>query len=260
MQTHLIICNMSGIYEQQDFYRGESHQILELKNTEGTNGYCDDAAAQILAENLQSQINNTLYFIDNGNYHYISKLRCDTIGEPFDLVVFDHHSDMEEPMFGSILSCGSWILFTLRENPHLRRILLIGPDAEQIRLCLNPVLAEDPTVEKKITVISQEEIEGGKHPGKLRTWLEAGEGVPFFLSIDKDVLSKETVKTNWDQGSMNLATMEEILQAFGGVRLLGTDICGEGAMNDPSLTGEDIARSSQVNERLIAILKGLLYT
>ena len=47
-----------------------------------------------------------IHFLDSGNYHYVTKLWLDQVKEPFDLLVLDHHTDLQQPMFGDILSCG----------------------------------------------------------------------------------------------------------------------------------------------------------
>ena len=52
----------------------------------------------------------------------------------FILVVFDHHSDMMQPMFDDILSCGSWILNSLENNKYLKKVILIGIDEKQVSL------------------------------------------------------------------------------------------------------------------------------
>ncbi|MCR4589061.1 MAG: arginase family protein [Lachnospiraceae bacterium] len=258
MNQKIVICNMSGIYDQQDFYRNTPHSFQDLRSIRGINGYCEDTAAEELKKSLKNNINNTLYFIDNGNFHYISKLRCDLLEEDFDLVVLDHHSDMEEPAFGTILSCGSWILFTLRENVHLRRILLIGPDAEQLRI-LEPLLEREVSAGERLTVLSEEDIKSGAYKAKLDRWIrEKAPDSRLFISVDKDVLGKDVVDTNWDQGSMSLEQMEEILKEFSGLPVIGADVCGEAASGDPSLNAETVEKSSRVNERLIAIFSGLL--
>ena len=52
--------------------------------------------------------------------------------------------------------------------------------------------------------------------------------IPFYISVDKDVLDKTYAVTNWNQGKMSLATLETLLHLFlvkGEV--IGVDICGE---------------------------------
>ena len=47
-----------------------------------------------------------------------------------------------------------------------------------------------------------------------------------YLSIDKDVLSTNVVRTNWDQGCFDLEHVRELIKALKG-RLIGSDITGE---------------------------------
>ena len=49
---------------------------------------------------------------------------------------------------------------------------------------------------------------------------------PVYLSIDKDVLARDVVQTNWDQGVMR---MEELMNAIRRVRgrLVASDVTGE---------------------------------
>ena len=71
--------------------------------------------------------NPPIHFLDSGNYHYVSKIWLDKIEEEFELLVFDHHTDMQMPMFGNILSCGGWIQAALDTNTRLKRVYLAGP-------------------------------------------------------------------------------------------------------------------------------------
>src|SRR5205085_607252 len=47
-----------------------------------------------------------------------------------------------------------------------------------------------------------------------------------YLSIDKDVLSTQVVRTNWDQGCFNLDNVRQLIEALKG-QLVGSDITGE---------------------------------
>ena len=68
---------------------------------------------------------NGIHFIDSGNFHYVSEFYLERLTEEFVLVVFDHHSDMLKPLFGDILSCGSWILNAMEHNKYLKKVILI---------------------------------------------------------------------------------------------------------------------------------------
>ena len=53
-------------------------------------------------------------------------------------------------------------------------------------------------------------------------------GRPLYISIDKDVLSEDVLKTNWDQGNMSLEAFYEIFdQLITDNEIIGIDICGE---------------------------------
>ena len=52
--------------------------------------------------------------------------------------------------------------------------------------------------------------------------------VPFYISIDKDVLDERYCETNWNQGEMPLSLLEHLLTLFLAQKnILGIDICGE---------------------------------
>lgn len=225
----MVIMDFSGVYEQEKFYTLHDPVIVDMKDIEGTNSYCDEEAAKKIADRITSLSFSDIHFIDNGNYHYITKFWLDKIRQDFSLVVFDNHSDMQPGAFGDVLSCGSWILHVIKENKHLKEIFLVGASAESI--------AEIP-VEYKSRIKIIKNINN-----VIMT------SFPIYLSIDKDVLSENIVKTNWDQGKM---TVEE-LQAFitflsSRFTVLGVDICGE---CEPNANVNDIFSNDKVNMDLV---------
>ena len=100
------IQDFTGVYAEQPFMQrlrqASTAPDFEIRwfdctRIDGTDCYCDDEAQAILRKQIESiRSNNSfaIHFFDNGNYHYMSKLWTDTVQEPFDLVVFDHHPDM----------------------------------------------------------------------------------------------------------------------------------------------------------------------
>ena len=51
---------------------------------------------------------------------------------------------------------------------------------------------------------------------------------PVYISIDKDVLAPSSAITNWDQGSLTLSELEQLLAVvFRQEQVIGIDICGE---------------------------------
>ena len=51
---------------------------------------------------------------------------------------------------------------------------------------------------------------------------------PVYISIDKDVLNPSSAVTNWDQGSLSLPELEQLLAVvLRQEQVIGVDICGE---------------------------------
>ena len=96
-------------------------------------GYCDEEAEAAIKERISLMGPSGIHFLDSGNYHYLSKLWLDKIEGEFELLVFDHHTDMQMPMFGNILSCGGWIQAALDTNTRLKRVYLAGPPSHGSR-------------------------------------------------------------------------------------------------------------------------------
>ena len=241
-----LVCDFSGIYREQKFCNGENFRWLDCSKIRGTDCYLDDEAkAEIQKIFAQEELRN-IHFIDSGNYHYLSKLWTDRIQEKFNLLVFDHHSDMQAPAFEGILSCGGWVKATLDENPFLQNVFLFG-------------IREDHAlaIEKKYRsrVFVKTETECAQENFEYELPAEAL-SFPVNISLDKDALPENELKTNWDAGSFPLKKWEKVLQKFIGKNsVLGIDICGE-----PSIQrefSEDLEQSNQINFRLEKWLRKL---
>ena len=87
----------------------------------GTECYCDEEGASALQRMIADYSPQGIHFIDSGNYHYVTKFWTDKLATPFALLVFDHHPDMQPPLFEHILSCGSWVKDVLIRMRIVRR-------------------------------------------------------------------------------------------------------------------------------------------
>ena len=83
---------------------------------------------------------------------------------------------------------------------------------------------------------------------RLPNWREDASDV--YISIDKDVLSREYARTDWNQGSM---TLDELFAAIKDIslkhKIIGIDVCGE-PKNSEETCSEDVSINSKTN-RLI---------
>lgn len=249
MSKNTVIMDFSGIYKEEEFFQGREYTWLDFTNMEGVNCYCTEDAEQEIKRQIEDFSYEGIHFLDSGNYHYLSKFWLEKIQEPFALLVFDNHTDMQESAFFGLLSCGSWVKEVLDTNPNLREICVVGPSEKSFLEC------EDKD-RKRVTAIEKEEIsQNGEE--KLKKFLENGEGLPLYLSVDKDVLCQDDARTNWDQGEVEFSQMADwIRMAFSGRRILGADICGENPQ-DTALPPkrEDLEVNSRTNKNLWDLLE-----
>ena len=234
------IFNFTHVYEAYGFMQGEAFEWVDCTQIEGTDCYCDTEAERQLKQLMAPLPLEAVHWIDSGDYHYMSKLWIDRIDEPFTLMVLDHHPDMQRPMFGELLSCGSWVREALEQHPMLLQVWLIGVD--------DKLLGEAQGFGERVKVVPESRL--------LTTPIEvvlqevAIEG-PVYLSIDKDVMSPNECTTNWDQGSMSWKQLEAIVGYVKRHRVLGVDVCGE----EPKMLthccyGPDATTNEKFNEAL----------
>ena len=80
--------------------------------------------------------------------------------------------------------------------------------------------------------------------------------VPFYISIDKDVLDEQYCETNWTQEKMPLSLLEHLLTLFLDQKnILGVDICGECQQGIPLpeyMEAEE--KNAETNRRLFEFL------
>ena len=304
--------------------------ILDFTTLSGTTGFCDDAAADEIRRRIADFPARGIHFLDNGNFHYLTRFWCEKITEDFVLVVYDHHVDLRKPVFPGLMSCGSWIRDVLLRNSHCRAVLIIGPERAQADIIereLQSLADEDSfsddsmsgtAAERRMTAdqathasaagqpshasaadyashswtyvrreasdqpprsstsvrrdtdgqrlcasapvrvccFTEDDILDGRVARELPHILDALH-LPVYISIDKDVLSRKVLRTNWDQGIMTEAEFRRELDRFTmdpKIHILGVDICGEPAYNACRRLLDDtrdLRRSDGVNRRLL---------
>lgn len=87
---------------------------------------------------------------------------------------------------------------------------------------------------------------------EARRVLEKQEGGNFYLSVDKDVLSRHFSLTNWNQGELSLETLERLASLITERgRVIGTDICGEPDPETVLLGRDGIDLNDTANRELL---------
>lgn len=188
--------DFSGVYKAERF-RPDGSAWLDLTDLEGTECYCDPHAADRVRRRIAAVAGTSpqawqvpgIHWLDGGDYHYASLFWLERIDRPFTLVLIDNHPDDQRGAFGGdLLSCGGWVAEARVTLPMLKETAWIREAGQEA------VLPD----------------------------------LPVYLSIDKDVLSGDYARTNWDQGAMTLPQLKDAVRAIASRHeILGIDVCGE---------------------------------
>lgn len=217
-KTNITILNFTDTYKREHFYEKFSYTWIDCTDIEGTYGYCDNQAVAQLTSRISELPPEGIHFIDSGNYHYMSKIWTDKIREPFTLIVFDHHPDMQPPLFSNLLSCGCWVKAVMDTNSYLKNVILVGADE---RLLTNL----EESYQNQIHIYSQKDL---LHEEGWRQFAKEHVKEPVYISIDKDLLNEENAVTDWDQGVFELSDLKKLLYCIlSKEKVIGIDICGE---------------------------------
>lgn len=245
-KNRIIIMDFSGAYRQEHFYEGENINWVEVQGLQGCNCYCDEDAMEALRNKIKSYPPEGIHFIDSGNYHYMSRIWMEKIKEPFRLVVFDNHTDMQPPAFGGLLSCGGWIADSLEHLPFLEEVILVGPSQEDF-------CSVKEEYKNKVKFLPKESLEDGKESVAQNFLGKVPLSLPVYISIDKDILCPKDAHTSWSQGELALDRLLGYLKVFM-ERLrkektfcAGVDICGE----EESAGREEQEKNDLANQKLL---------
>ena len=244
----LAVLHFSPAYDADpSFLTDIPHVRLDMGDISGCDCYCDEQAQARILERLPVAPMPRVRLLDSGNYHYMSYLWMKQVHEPFSLLVFDNHTDMQPSSFGKILSCGGWIASALEENPCLEAVILVGPDEEAFG-------RTDLSLRGRVHFFSREELREGTR--KLRSFLDnLSPWRPLYLSLDKDILRPEDAVTDWSQGDLEGVELLSILEGFfcswqeKKGRLLAFDICGDAK----EAKGPEARANMQMNRKLLAL-------
>lgn len=212
---------------------------IDCSVIEGSRRYCSPEAERQLKEIIAGRYRG-VHYLGSGDYHYLSRLFCDNVPEPFDLLLFDHHPDMQAPVFEGVMSCGGWVRDLLIGNPLLRHVTIVG---------INPqLLCETEGFSGRVTVFPEGSTVTPPAPSEL----------PLYVSVDKDVFCGCAARTNWDQGSLDLPTFQALLSLLTeGRRIIGLDICGELPLSEGG-TAADLEVNRRTDEFIVNAFKDRL--
>lgn len=239
-----LILDFTHVYRDEDIKDIDRFRYIDCSDIQETDMYCSKNAYEKIWGKIEPYGIQGIHYIDSGNYHYITKIITDHITEPFGLVMYDHHTDMQIPMVPEMMSCGDWAGQALSQNKNLRQLVIVGPPESDIEQTLESYSGSQSG---RLLTFSAEDLHGDLLENKLKL---IRTDLPLYISIDKDVLGTEYTETNWSQGDMSIDGLERLLSVFLGgqgeeknsdacrnderyasdirhSRILGIDICGE---------------------------------
>lgn len=242
-----LLLDFSHVYPEGIERQAEGLKRINLSDISGTDMYCTREAADEIRKRLKDWSPRGIHFLDSGNYHYVTLFFAEKIHIPFSLVLFDHHTDMQEPMFPQLLSCGSWAGELLRRSRYLEQMILIGPEEKSIE-------GIDQKLRDRIIWLKESDRKLADEERK-----KINLSLPIYVSIDKDVLSPRYARTNWNQGNMSVNILENILlEVFWHQDVIGVDICGECSLLEPlQQLSEDEKVNGETNRSLYQFLSRL---
>ncbi|WP_239326886.1 hypothetical protein [Snodgrassella gandavensis] len=207
--------------------------------------------AQAKFKQLQAELTRQLpacygtVLMGSGDYHHVSLLLIKRLQQyfnatnPIQVVIFDNHPDNMRYLFG--IHCGSWVSY-VAQLPFVSHVHVLGITSNDIGFAhcwenrLTPLLQGKLTYwcmdvqvgwAKKIGL--QQAFRAFASPEELvSAFIQAQQQTSesVYVSIDKDVLGKDVVQTNWDQGRMQLVHLLTVIAALD-QRIIGSDITGE---------------------------------
>lgn len=240
MSLQVTVLNFDQTYALQTHLHRPTFEWIDLSDIQSTNRYCEMDSFAKIKRRVQRRKNRGITFLGSGNYHYVSLLFLAEIQEPFTLILFDHHTDMMEDPSPSVLSCGSWVFHAIETLPMLHKVIVVGASREfeaQI----------PPHVREKVTLFFY------PYAGTLESLShQIVSNVPtstVYISIDKDVLDRSEVVTNWDQGTMTVRDLVGLVRSIlAHYKVSGVDICGEFPLSPLGVFSADSGRIIRKNE------------
>lgn len=178
-------------------------------------------------------------FMGSGDYHHVTQMLLQQLPQAQDiqLIVCDNHPDNMRYPFG--IHCGSWVNWASR-LPQVKQIHVIGICSGDIGLKHAWENNLSPFIRQKLhywsigvnanwlSVIGRGQYSHvfANADALMQAFLASMSDLPVYLSIDKDVLSTEVVKTNWDQGQFMDTHLFDLIEACRG-QLIGCDVTGD---------------------------------
>lgn len=230
---------------------------------------------------------NPAVFLGSGDYHHVSYLlirRFLRLGRNLQVVVFDNHPDNMRYPFG--IHCGSWVWHVSR-LPFVACVHVLGITSKDVHILhawenhlwpLRTGKVRYWCVGCDLGWARWMGLAGSRSFSSASSMLDAFTSQiksttdPLYLSVDKDVLRPDEVRTNWDQGIMSTDELSSVIRSLRN-RIVGSDVTGEASVyryqnwfkrllsrldSQPEIAARDLERwqlqHQSVNQKLLRSL------
>ncbi|WP_145523608.1 arginase family protein [Virgibacillus sp. SK37] len=256
MESSVALLNFDGSYKKQTFYQTYPYEWIELESMENTSLLCEKETLKDISNKIIGQKRSTIYFLDSGNYHYVSHVLQSNIKKPYSLILFDHHTDTLPSPSNDLISCGSWVLDSLNTLPMLKKVCMIGVSEDAPNHIPN-------SIHNKVKFLTEDSLQSNLAI-IIKSILNYIPTDSVYISIDKDVLHPEDALTGWDHGTMRLKQMLKMLQVlFRNKDVIGLDICGEYPVTPTNENQREIrtiiGKNNHTNDILLRYVKRWMY-
>lgn len=99
----IIVLDFSGVYDFEAFASIRNIIRVDCKDLKGVDCYCDEEGREQLHRRLAPYPSKAILFLDSGDFHYLTEYWVSRLQEPFSLIVFDHHPDMQQPQWEGLV-------------------------------------------------------------------------------------------------------------------------------------------------------------
>jgi arginase family enzyme len=239
----ILVFDFDSTITSQSWVASVKPRIFDLKKLTEADLFCTASVSLVLEDLVSLPDLPSVSFFGSGNYQYVTYFRLKKMTEPFSLVLFDFHSDA---INAPVLSCGSWVRRALQDLPLMKKLIVVGIGEDH---------CEDFKDFPEVAIFKNSQVNFWRDYSKL---LEIVKGERIYISVDKDVLSPVYAETNWDQGTLSLLKLTEILALLKkNCQVTGADVSGElPEYQDEILAGN--VKPNRLNEKANqAILEAL---
>jgi len=250
MYEGVTVLDFDHSYQWQSFLNEQAVEWIDLSDLPGTTRYCSLETLAVIRRRLGRRRRRGVTLIGSGSYHYVTYLLLAEIETPFSLVLFDYHTDMIESPDESLITCGSWVLKALAELPMLKQVVIVGARSDGAK-AIPPAFG--PELRRKVSIFGP--VTGENAKIILPAVMSRLTTRDVYISVDKDVLDPADAVTDWEQGSMKLDVVTELIRFIASRRTLrGADICGEYPVSPVERYSPAHRAAARINQRANRLL------